>query len=105
MLTPEQRARKTIDRMLLDAGWIIQDPSRINLGAAPGVTVREYHLEGGDRADYILFVNRIPAGVIEAKKEGVLLVLFEEQAEKYARAQMNCLSTPGKPRFTFESRG
>ena len=68
--TPEQEARRNIDRMLKQAGWIIQDRERINPGIGPGFAVREYPTQSGP-ADYILFVDRRPVGVIEAKKENM----------------------------------
>ncbi len=51
--------------MLVQAGWQIHDLKDINPGAALGVTVREYPTSTGP-ADYILFVNREPVGVLEA---------------------------------------
>ena len=32
MTTPEQKARETIDRMLDEAGWVIQNKKELNLG-------------------------------------------------------------------------
>jgi hypothetical protein len=66
--TPEELARDNIDRQLAACGWIIQHKRQIDLGAGIGVAVREYQTEVGP-ADYILFVDRKPVGVIEAKKE------------------------------------
>jgi hypothetical protein len=45
-MTPEERARETIDELLLYAGWSVQDRAEMNLfdPAHPGVTVREVHL-------------------------------------------------------------
>lgn len=63
---PEQAARDNIDRQLFACGWIIQDKKQINLYAGPGVAVREYQTDAGP-ADYILFVDQKPVGVIEAK--------------------------------------
>ena len=34
---PEQAARQEIDRLLQDAGWVIQDMDQLNLGAGLGV--------------------------------------------------------------------
>ncbi len=50
-MTPEERARIEIDRKLVDSGWLIQDMSEINIGAAPGVAVREFPTSTGE-ADY-----------------------------------------------------
>ncbi len=65
---PEQIARDNIDRQLIACGWVIQDKKSINLGAGTGVAVREYQTDIGP-ADYILFVDGKPVGVIEAKRE------------------------------------
>ncbi|RUA28790.1 MAG: hypothetical protein DSY77_15720, partial [Bacteroidetes bacterium] len=64
---PEQIARDRIDQMLMDAGWLVQDKSKVNLSAGLGIAVREYQTDIGS-ADYVLFVNRKPVGVIEAKR-------------------------------------
>ena len=42
MPTPEALARQTIDQKLTAAGWIVQDFKALNLGAGPGVAVREF---------------------------------------------------------------
>lgn len=68
-LTPELKARKKIDEMLTTSGWSVQDTKNLNLSTANGVAVREYPTESGP-ADYILFIDREPFGVIEAKREG-----------------------------------
>jgi type I restriction enzyme R subunit len=53
----EQIARDKIDTMLREAGWLVQSKNEVDLGASRGV------------ADYVIFVNRKPVGIIEAKKE------------------------------------
>lgn len=67
-MTPEAIARQNIDRKLEAAGWVVQDTKQINLSAGPGVAVREYPTDTGP-ADYVLFVNRDPIAVIEAKRD------------------------------------
>lgn len=67
MTTPEARARDLIDQKLAQVGWLVQDMEQFNLGAATGVGVRNYPTDPG-LADYMLFVNRQPVGVIEAKR-------------------------------------
>ena len=52
---PEDRARQNIDRMLQDAGWVVQDRSHFNLSAGRGVAIRELSVKTG-AADYALFV-------------------------------------------------
>ena len=64
-LTPEQQARENIDAMLTASGWVIQDYTRFNPGAARGIALREVPLNSG-RCDYLLMVDRKPVGVIEA---------------------------------------
>ncbi len=83
--TPEQKARDNIDRMLEQSGWAVVDKNAINWSLGPGVAVREYQTDVGP-ADYVLFVDREPIGVIEAKKEeeGHLLSVHGQQAEYYA---------------------
>jgi type I restriction enzyme, R subunit len=75
---PEQLARDRIDEQLLACGWVLQNKKDINLHAGAGVAVREYGTVVGP-ADYVLFVDRQPVGVIEAKREeeGVHLKVHE----------------------------
>ncbi len=81
-MKPEEKARQQIDRLLESAGWRIQDVREINLGASPGVAVREFPLKSG-AADYMLFVDRDAVGVVEAKPEGTTLSGVSEQSERY----------------------
>src|SRR5450759_2131856 len=64
---PEQIARDNIDKQLIACGWIIQNRIDINLNAGTGIAIREYQTDTGP-ADYMLFVDKQPVGVIEAKK-------------------------------------
>src|SRR5258708_2186327 len=82
---PEDKARAEIDRLLAAAGWVVQDKDELNLGAALGVAVREFELPSGP-CDYLLFIDRKAAGVIEAKPVGMTLSGVAEQAEKYMAA-------------------
>lgn len=66
--TPEQETRDVIDQMLRDAGWAVQDSRKIDFRAGPSVPVREYGTDIGP-ADYLLFVDGKPIGVVEAKPE------------------------------------
>ena len=66
--TPEQIARDNIDSQLIEAGWLVQSRDEVDLNAGPGVAVREYQTDIGP-ADYVLFVDLKPVGVIEAKRE------------------------------------
>jgi len=102
---PEQIARDKIDEMLRGAGWIVQSKSRVNLAAGKGVAVREYQTDIGP-ADYVLFVDRGPVGVIEAKREdeGHRLTVVEEQSSDYAKAKLKYLNNDPLP-FVYESTG
>ena len=84
MPTPEQKARARIDELLLKADWVVQDREEMNLSTGTGVAVREYPLPVGP-CDYLLFVDRKAAGVVEAKPEGTTLTGVAEQAETYMR--------------------
>lgn len=102
---PEQLARDKIDQLLLASGWIIQSKSKINLAAGLGVAIREYQTDIGP-ADYMLFVNKKPVGVIEAKREeeAVHLTVHENQSEGYATAKLKYLNND-KLSFAYESTG
>ena len=104
--TPEQIARDKIDKQLQNAGWDIQDKDSINWNKSKGVAVRHYYTQDGKEADYILFVNRKPVGVIEAKKEseGFRLTVVEEQSTEYAKSKLKYLSNEPFP-FVYESTG
>jgi hypothetical protein len=56
IMTPEEKARQQIDLLLQQSGWIIQDRSKINLSAGPGVAIREALLKTRE-ADYLLFAG------------------------------------------------
>lgn len=102
---PEQIARDEIDRQLLACGWIVQPKTQVNLAAGTGIAVREYQTDIGP-ADYVLFVERKPVGVIEAKRaeEGIHLSIHEEQSEGYAKAKLKYLDNEPLP-FVYESTG
>jgi type I restriction enzyme R subunit len=104
-MKPEEKARKEIDRQLKMAGWEVQDYNELNLGARPGVAVREFPLQSGF-ADYLLFEERKPVGVLEAKPQGTTLSGIAEQSEKYlASIPQSLPNLPSPPRFAYESTG
>lgn len=102
---PEQIARDHIDQLLLASGWVIQDKKKFNLAAGLGVAIREYQTDIGS-ADYVLFVDKKPVGIIEAKREeeGVRLSTVEEQSSQYATAKLRLLNNDPLP-FVYESTG
>ncbi|HEX7868636.1 MAG TPA: DEAD/DEAH box helicase family protein, partial [Chryseobacterium sp.] len=102
---PEQIARDNIDKQLLLCGWVVQGKKQINLSAGNGVAIREYQTETGP-ADYILFVDKKPVGVIEAKREdeGLKLTVVEEQSAEYATSKLKYLNNDPLP-FVYESTG
>ena len=102
---PEQQARDRIDDLLQQAGWDVQPKKKINLTASLGVAVREYQTDAGP-ADYVLFVDRQPVGVIEAKREeeGHRLTVVEEQSSEYADSKLKYIHNQPLP-FVYESTG
>ncbi|HCM28498.1 MAG: restriction endonuclease subunit R [Treponema sp. GWB1_62_6] len=102
---PEQRARDAIDRQLAATGWAVQGKRDLNLQAAAGVAVREYATSIGP-ADYALFVDGKPVGILEAKRndEGERLSVHEDQAEGYAAARLHYLDNEKLP-FVYVSTG
>jgi len=105
-INPEGNARQQIDKDLIQAGWIIQNKNQINLSAGLGIAVREYQTDSGP-ADYILFVDKKPVGVIEAKRpeEGVRLTSHEDQTSKYAESHLKWFLNNKSLRFRYESTG
>lgn len=104
-MRPEEKTRQKIDQLLIAAGWQVQDLQQLNLGAAPGVAVREFPLKSG-LADYLLFINRKAAGIIEAKPEGTTLSGVAEQSEKYLAGLPENIPQVREPLpFAYESTG
>lgn len=110
---PEQIARDKIDSALWRSGWVIQDKDKINLNAclpngqaALGVVVRYYLTQDGKETDYVLFIDKKPVGVIEAKREeeGHRLTTVEEQSNEYANSKLKYLNNDPLP-FVYESTG
>ena len=84
---------------------MVQSKFDIDLSAGLGVAVREYLTDVGP-ADYVLFVDRSPIGVIEAKREeeGHRLTTVEDQSSEYAKAKLKYLNNDPLP-FVYESTG
>ena len=103
--SPEQRARRQIDAMLVGSGWAVQDRKDMNLAAAPGVAVRELPTGAGP-ADYALFLGDRLVGVVEAKRAGKALAEVEAQTRDYAAKAPRPLQVPVRPLpFLYESTG
>ncbi|MBV8542950.1 MAG: DEAD/DEAH box helicase family protein [Pseudonocardiales bacterium] len=103
----EVQVRRVIDRMLAQAGWVVQDVATTDLQVAIGVAVREVSMARG-RADYLLYVDGALVGVIEAKREGVSVIGAEQQSDRYAAGlttgqQLAAWRTPLP--FRYESTG
>jgi type I restriction enzyme R subunit len=102
---PEQLARDEIDSALQRSGWVVQKKNAINLRAGLGVAVCEYQTAVGP-ADYVLFVDAKPVGVIEAKREdeAVRITMHEDQSSEYAKAKLKYINNDPLP-FVYESTG
>jgi len=104
-LKPEEEAREEIDSLLEAAGWKIQQLNALNLGASLGIAVCEFPLSTG-HADYLLFVNRRPVGVVEAKSKGATLSSVAEQSQKYITSPARSIPDIKEPLpFAYESTG
>ena len=106
-MTPEKKARVTIDALLTQAGWQVCDMAHANIHAARGVALREFPLNPGyGFADYLLYIDGKAAGVIEAKKEGSTLTGVEVQSARYAQGLPAALPAWVRPLpFSYESTG
>lgn len=106
-LTPEASARTRIDRQPAAAGRTVQDRRVMNLYTSAGVAVREFPMMlGHGTVDYLLFVDGVAVGVIEAKKAGTPLTGVEPQSARYSTGlppQLPTLVTPLP--FLYESTG
>lgn len=104
-MKPEEKARQKIDQLLEAAGWQIQNLQELNLGASLGVAIREFPLKSGS-ADYLLFVGRKAAGVVEAKPAGTTLSGVADQSAKYLVSFPQNLPHVQEPLpFAYESTG
>jgi type I restriction enzyme R subunit len=104
-MKPEDVAREKINSLLETAGWKVQELKALNLGASLGVAVCEFPLSTGE-ADYLLFANRKPVGVVEAKPAGTTLSGVAEQSQKYVTSPAKSLpQIEGPLPFAYESTG
>ena len=105
-MTPEEQAREQIDNKLVQSGWIVQDFKKLNPMAGLGVAVREFPTSTGP-VDYALFVDGMPVGVIEAKKDtaGENITTVEGQSGRYANSQLKYISVDYRIRFAYEATG
>jgi type I restriction enzyme R subunit len=104
-MTPEQKAREKIDKMLIEAGYVIQDVrggNGLNITASLGVAVREFPTNSGE-VDYLIFIGGRPVGIIEAKKEdeGHKLTSVAEQSKRYAESGLKFTKIIPNIRWTF----
>ena len=84
MKDDEVQARVIIDSKLIESGWIIQDYNDANPSESMGVLIREFPTNTGP-VDYLMFIDSIPVGIIEAKKNalGHNLTEVEHQSDRY----------------------
>ena len=103
-MTPEQKARLSIDKKLEQSGWTVQDLKQLNPMASLGIAVREFPTNTGP-VDYALFVNGKPVGVIEAKPSnaGENITTVEEQSARYANSTFKWIKTEYSIRFAYEA--
>ena len=102
----QQKARDTIDQLLDQSGWKVQSKNKIDFSAGFGIAIREYQTDVGP-ADYVLFIDKNPVGVIEAKPEdwGQKITTVEDQSAGYAAAKLKWLNNKEPLPFIYESTG
>lgn len=103
-MSPEQKARETIDKKLQEAGWVVQDVKQLNPAISLGVAVREFPTSTGP-VDYALFVEGKPVGIIEAKKSdaGENITIVESQSARYANSTFKWVNYEYRIRFVYEA--
>jgi len=104
--SPEQKARDKIDQRLSLSGWVVQNKNTFNFNAGRGIAIREYQTDAGP-ADYVLFVDKVPVGVIEAKPDswGHKITTVELQSQEYANARLKWIKNNQPLPFVYESTG
>ncbi|HYX32756.1 MAG TPA: DEAD/DEAH box helicase family protein [Oligoflexus sp.] len=102
---PEQIARDAIDERLSRAGWKVQEFKKLDWEAGLGIAIKEYPTDAGP-ADYALFVDQTPVGVIEAKRddEGLRITTAEDQSAGYAGSKFKYIDNQPLP-FRYEATG
>jgi len=81
--SPEARARGNIDKPLIESGWIVQSPDEATGTADGDAATRQFPLKSGyGEANYFLYFDGAPSGVVEVKKDGNTLTSHEIQTEK-----------------------
>lgn len=105
-MTPEEKARQTIDEKLIQSGWAIQNMNELNLSSTLSVAVREFPTSTGP-VDYALFVDGKPVGVVEAKRNelGESITDVENQSGRYANSKFKWVKTDYSIRFAYEATG
>jgi len=90
-MTPEQKARVSIDTLLQQAGWHVCNVADANIHAATGVAIREFPLNNGfGFADHLLYVNGKACGVIEVKKEEAICPSFAKLRPRWTSTSKAC---------------
>ena len=104
-MSPEEMARKDIDRQPARCGQGVRNKCGMNLSAGLGIAVREFPMLTGE-ADYLLYVRGKAIGVVEAKPKGHPLIGVETQSAKYAGALPPSIPAHARPLpFSYESTG
>ena len=84
-MTPELQARVEIDKLPIGAGWSVQPRDGVDLTAAQGVAICEFPLtKAHGFANYLLYVEGAAVGVVEAKRTGIPLKLYEGEVGQRA---------------------
>ena len=82
-MTPEERARIKIDKMLESSGWRVV--SRDEFVPNEALAIKEGLMQGNLEADYLLFLMGKAVGVLEAKRDDIELLTEKhiQQVEGY----------------------
>jgi type I restriction enzyme R subunit len=104
-MTPEESARKDIDRQLAQSEWQVQNRHGMNLSAGLGIAVREFPTLTGE-ADYVPLAGGKAVEVVVAKPKGHTAVGVDGQWSKYEGSIPPGMPHCGSPfPFAYESTG
>src|SRR5687768_240294 len=104
---PEDKTREQIEGLLAQSGWLVQNRSAIDLGAARGVAIRQAAIHRKqDEADYLLFADGKAIATVTVQPGGWTLIGVEDRSDGYEQDLLDIHPSWREPLpFGYESTG